>query len=441
MLNIGNGQSTLFASDEAVSEPNWLGDGNELLFLKSGEKSFTQLVVGDVDEVGKTYVAGIVPGPISEIKLKTLDRDRVAIALVGKANPDGSFYNPDDQPKRHSSGMLYDSLMVRHWDKYVASNKNAIWHGILQKAKPHASDLKGRYSLGNLTNILKGSRLESPIPPFGGQDNFDLGLNKIIFVAKDPELNPATNTNCNFYHVEIDTLNPHHAYSKPMKVETQHLKGASSSPVLSPNGKGAAWLQMKENGYESDKNRIIHVPDLSKPLAGIELLESDDGKGMWDKSPSSITWSNDGRTLFLIAEDEGTSRLFKIDIGQDGIGTRELPTPLTPRAGFIGDVQSLGTDTSDLFLSGSNLVDNSVYTILDPTSSKEARIVSSNSHNGSFFGLSQNQVADLWFDSNGHQVHALVIKPSNFDSKTKYPLAYLVHGGPQGAWVDQVRNF
>ena len=431
VLDISRGTQSLVTNAEGTSEPNWLGGGNELLWLKSGEKGHTQLVVGSADEVGKSYVAGIVPAPISDVKLKIVDVDRVAILLSAKAKPDGSLYNEEDEPKKHSTGRLYESLMVRHWDTYVKPQRNALWHGILQRQKPHILESGGRYTLGELTNVLKGSGLESPIPAFGDKDDFDLSVNGIGFVAKDPELNPATNTKSDFYFLSVNTSTEEAIYSQPEKYGKEGFEGASSSPALSPDGNSAAFLQMKENGYESDKNRIL-LSDLTTPSTIIELFESDDGKGQWDKNPRSVSWSSDGKALLLIAEDTGTSRLFKADVPADERRMLELPLAITPQAGHLDDVHSLGTDSSYLLLSGSNLVDNSVYSLLDPTGSVEAKIISSSSRNGSFFGLSQDQVSEIWFQGYSEKVHAWVVKPSNFSSDQKYPLAYLIHGGPQG---------
>lgn len=429
VLDTSTGQSTLITSEEKTSEPNWLGIGNELLWLKASEKGVMQVIVGSADEVGKSYIAGTVPAPISDVKLEILDDDQVAIVVVGKARPNGSLYNPDDEPKKYSTGMLYDGLMVRHWDKYVTPNKNALWHGVLQRAKPHITESRGRFSLGRLTNILKGSQLESPMSPFGGLDNFDLGAKAICFVAKDPNLNSATNTKSNLYFVTIDGSN----YSEPKKIELDGFEGASTAPALSPTGNGVAFLQMKENGYEADKNRILICANLSEPSATVELLKSDDGKGTWDRSPESITWSNDGKTLYLVTEDKGTSRLFKSTFNE--VGELGLPTPLT-QSGSVSHIKSLGANSPHLLLSGSNFVDNSKYSVLDPTGSAEAKLVSSNSRNGSSFGLSSDQVSDIWFKGAKEQVHAWVMKPSNFSSEMTYPLAFLIHGGPQGAWTD-----
>lgn len=431
VLDISTGTQSLITNAEGTSEPNWLGDRNELLWLQSGEEGHTQLVVGSADEVGKNYVAGVVPAPISDVKLKVLGTDRVAIVVSAKAKLDDSLYKEEDEPKKYSTGRLYESLMVRHWDHYVQPQRNALWHGVLRREKPHVTEKSGRYSLGKLTNILKGSGLESPIPSFGGKDHFDISVNGIGFVAKDPELNPATNTKCDFYYVSIDTSAEEPAYSEPKKYGKEGIEGASSSPVLSPDGNSAAFLQMKENGYESDKNRIL-LSDLTTQSMTVELFESNDGKGLWDKSPGSVGWSSDGKVLLLVAEDTGTSRLFKLDVPVDEQSVPELPMPLTPQAGHVDDVQTLGSDSSYLFLSGSNLIDNSIYSILDPTGSARAKVISSNSRNGSFFGLSQDQVSEIWFQGSSDKVHAWVVKPSNFSSNQKYPLAYLIHGGPQG---------
>ena len=434
VLDIRSGTQSLVTNAEGTSEPNWLGDRNELLWLQAEKKGHTLLVVGNVDEVGKSYVAGLVPAPISEVKLSVLDAGRIAIVFAAQAKPDGSLYNEEDESKKYSSGKLYESLMVRHWDHYVKPQRNALWHGILQRQRPHSSKNLDKYSLGKLTNVLKGSGLECPIPPFGGKDHFDISANGIGFVAKDPGLNPATNTKCNFYFVSVNSSAEEIMYSDPRKFEKTGVEGASSSPALSPDGSSAAFLQMKENGYESDKNRIL-LSSLKAPFTVVELLESGDGKGLWDRSPASVAWSSDGKALLLVAEDTGTSRLFKIDVPLNESRVLGLPLALTSRTGYADDVQYLGKDSSYLLLSGSNLVDNSVYSILDSKGSVEAKVISSNSRNGSFFGLSQDQVSEIWFQGARKKVHSWVIKPSNFSLDQKYPLAYLIHGGPQGEFL------
>lgn len=101
----------------------------------------------------------------------------------------------------------------------------------------------------------------------------------IIFVAKDPELNPALNTKCNVYY-----LNPLDKGSKIISYDLGDFCGASSSPVFSPDGKSAAFLGMRTNGYESDKNHIFLIPDVKKNQV-VRLLKGDGKEGAWDRSP------------------------------------------------------------------------------------------------------------------------------------------------------------
>ena len=108
--------------------------------------------------------------------------------------------------------------------------------------------------------------------------------------------------------------------------------------------------------------------------------------------------------------------------------------------GHVSDYRVLGgTNGSKLLLSSNSFVDNSYYSILDiDQASPQPRVISSSSRNGSYFGLSQEQVSEIWFDGaeDHYRVHAWVIKPSNFDPQGIFPLAYLIHGGPQGSWEE-----
>ena len=113
VLDVESGHSTLVTNEEKASEPNWLEDGNDLLWFKSVKKGATQLIVGNVRDFVKTYIAGTVSGPVSNVKLKVLQEGKVAIAVAGKVRPDGSLYNPEEEPKKLSIGLVYDSLMVR----------------------------------------------------------------------------------------------------------------------------------------------------------------------------------------------------------------------------------------------------------------------------------------------------------------------------------------
>ncbi|KAL8972195.1 MAG: hypothetical protein Q9183_000678 [Haloplaca sp. 2 TL-2023] len=452
VIDITTSQSLLITNEEKTSEPVWLEDASELLWLKEGDKGVTELVVGHVEEVGNTYVAGVVPGGVSNVKAKVLGPGRVALGVTGKSRPNGTLYNKEVEPERYTTGRLYDQTIVRHWDEYVTPEKNAIWYGELKK-------VNSRWSLESLANALKDTGLESPIPPFGGKDHYDISATGLLFVAKDPSLNPAFNTKCNFYRVPISDFSKRPSW-KPQKLELEALQGAASSPVFSADGTSAAFLQMKQNGYESDRNHLVYIADIAQVddpdslITSAQLLRLELDGFEWDRSPSSICFSPDGRMLLLVAEDEADDVLFKIDLEEALSASSQHPQRLTG-SGAVSDVQVLRSGSRELFVSSTSLVDNSIYKIIDPSGADDSntwakddqlttslspesreRVVSSHSSNGNAFGLSNEQVSEIWFQGAGdHQVHALVVRPSNFSESKTYPLAYLIHGGPQGAWA------
>jgi dipeptidyl aminopeptidase/acylaminoacyl peptidase len=102
-----------------------------------------------------------------------------------------------------------------------------------------------------------------------------------------------------------------------------------------------------------------------------------------------------------------------------------------------GSISSVVARPGKLFCSGSSFVDNSTYSVIDLTNPGSITTISSLSRFGAAFGLSYDQVSEFeWKGARDRLVHSWIIKPPRFDWNKKYPLAFLVHGGPQGAWTD-----
>lgn len=440
VLDIATGRSALITNDSGASNPRWLGDGDQLVWLSEKDNGNTSFVIGDGRQVGTSYTAGTVPGPVSDLKVTTIEPGKIGFVVSGKANPDGSLYNPKDAKKPFSSGRYYTSLFVRHWDTYIEPQRNALWYGLLQLAPSAASGTPKKYTVSGLTNLLAVSGLdgvESPIPPFGGTDHFDISPNAVVFVAKDPKLDPATHTACVCYYCPMFSWTDIGAReaAKVCRLNPP-LEGAMTSPVLSSDGSAIVFLAQKTDGYESDKNRIVYVPN---PWSGqlIEVFGTSDGVGQWDLSPSAVSWAQDDKSLFIQVEEKGRGVLYQLPLDNIERATPQSLRKLT-YSGYVTDVVPAAANSSKLFVTSNNLVESSVYTILDPASPDEATVVSSSTRGGASLGLSRSQIDEIWFrGANDHPVHAWVVKPSKFNPKEKYPLAYLIHGGPQGAWNDQ----
>ncbi|KAK4984386.1 hypothetical protein LTR50_006641 [Elasticomyces elasticus] len=433
VLDFKSGESVLLVQDNGVSDPVWLED-DVFAYLKSGKEGKSEVIVGSVENPhGEHHVAGAIDAPVGSLKAKKLADGSYAVVLSALANSKGELYNPETAPKTQSTGKLYRGLFVRHWDRYVGKEKSVIWYSTLRKDK-------GSFKLSKLVNALKTTGLECPIPPFGGTDHFDMSTSGIIFVAKDPDLDPALNVKCNVYYIPIDDFS-NDSTPCPLKIFVPGFEGASTSPVLSADGKKAAFLMMKTGGYEADLSHVFVMPDTTKPYYVINLLADIRGRPRWTRSPQSLAFSNDGESIYMTAEDVGYGRLFMLS----SIWHKEttLPTMVT-KHGYISDVRPL--KSGSVFVSGSSLTDDSFYSILDTKSSTRSTQEPSEvwnhscSRHGTTFGLKRSQVSEIWFPaanpSINKEVHAWVYKPSNFDKKERYPLAYLIHGGPQGSWAD-----
>ena len=130
------------------------------------------------------------------------------------------------------------------WDHYVTENRNAIWLGKLTKKD-------GKFGLSKLRNALKGSKLESPIDPFGGKDHFDISKNGLVFTAKDPDLNPALHTKTRIYvSAGPDFWSSDKSDIQAVDLGKAHrgFEGACTSPVFSNSGKMIAFLGMRTDG-------------------------------------------------------------------------------------------------------------------------------------------------------------------------------------------------
>lgn len=387
-------------------------------------------MLADASDIGSgAYPIQSFKGPISNLKAKDIGDGTVALAFTAPTSADGSIHDTLNEKKPLSSARVYSSLFVRHWDAYVPKQKNAVFYGALRK-----DDKSQKYQLdgSGFVNALAGTKLECPVPNFGGASDFDLSKKGLVFLSKDPEINQAMWTKTDIYYVPLSTFTEEKP-PFPQVVKTGTLQGYCGAPTFSHDGTKLAFTRMRHKQYEADKTRLMLIPNIDDLSNVQEFYKTENGDGGWDRSPDSIVWSNDDKELYVTAGKEGRQVVFKLPSAP--LDVKELPEPLT-KDGAVGSVFNLSGDGGRLFLTSTSLVDNSSYSILDPAS-KERVLVSSASKEGKTLGLSRSQVDEFWFKGDGdYKAHALVVKPSNFDPSKKYPLAFLIHGGPQSAWGD-----
>ncbi|KAL7268917.1 Dipeptidyl-peptidase 5 [Rhizina undulata] len=423
ILDLKNGETEVLFTGKEITEVAWLGsDENDLIYINTThleKEGKSELWIAAANFPKEGYVAATIPAPISNLKPQFAGAT-LNFAFTALSHPNGTIYDPKKVPTPHSSGLVYDSLFVRHWDTYVKPHKSAVYtfstrlrDGLPYKTFP--TDFKNLFH--------KEGGLETPVAPFGDASDFDLSKDgkKVVFLSKDPDLNPANHTASYIYLTSFDGSAKPVAINDPKKKDVngkEIAKGASSSPVISPDGTTVAWLQMYEDGYESDQNKIFLYKDsVITPVAA-----------SWDISPSSLTWSTDGKSLYIIAESYGRSRLYSFSLS-----TKEITELLGE--GSVHSVYALSDDS--LLLSINSIVSSNGFYLFTPSTKSLTPLLSPKDTDKQLSFLDPSMLSEISFPgAEGVMVHALVIKPSTFDSSKKYPLAFFIHGGPQGSWTD-----
>lgn len=422
LLNLNTGETTVIFDNDAVQEVVWLND-NSIIYINGtspGVKGGSGLWITQALNTDKRDLFASLPTSVSNLRPLFDENRNLNFIVSALANPDTTVYNSEIAPKKYTSGLSYESLFVRHWDSYVKPEKSALFTGILDKDKV----------IRELKNLLSGApKLETPVAPFGGASDFDISRDgkTVAFHSKSPDLNPANNTQTLVYLVPSDGSSKPSAINLPDKKDAAGSalpQGASSSPIFSPDGKYLAYLQMYKNGYESDQNKIFLYEVSSQNI--IPLLQD------WDNSPSSIVWSTDSKELFLVAENNGRGKVFKTLASSDA--SAEDVTELISE----GSVNGLSVlPSGKLLVSRNSLTSSTGYSLFDLSSKTLTSLLSPVKVDSQLSSLSQVVVEDFSFaGAGGVTVHGLITKPSNFDPKRKWKMAFFIHGGPQGAWTD-----
>ncbi|KIY71185.1 alpha/beta-hydrolase [Cylindrobasidium torrendii FP15055 ss-10] len=341
---------------------------------------------------------------------------------------------------RGTTALVYDETYERHWDTWAGPKTTKLFSVSLVQDPDHQWHFGDKF-----VNLLEGTKHASPVEPFGGTDDFGVAHGKVIYTTKDAELPLAWHTKQDVYIVNVDGGN--------RKELTGGEHGAVHSPVLSPDGKKAAWLQLDLDGYESDRAKIV-IYDLEKDIR-YTLTQA------WDRSPDTLAFGKSGSDfLYFTAGDEARIKTFVLPIPPTPESSTTTPdlaakytTPVTLTSGpAAGGLQTLSNGR--ILVSQSSLTSpNDIYLIsglkgLEKTIQQNNDPVTFNGNATQFTQLTKDQLAgknlspgeNIWFKgANDRDVQGWIVKPPGFKSgeEKKWPIVLLIHGGPQGAWEDQ----
>jgi dipeptidyl aminopeptidase/acylaminoacyl peptidase len=414
----------LTSHPEADSNPRWAPDSKTIYFLSSRSGS---------SQVWRIRIEG---GEAEQVTKQPLDVGNLVISPDGKhiaftlevfpdCNAASTKEKLDAVKQKKTSGRIYERAFVRHWDAYKDGRRSHLF--IMPVAEGEAVD------------IMRGLDADTPSRPFGGPEEitFTPDSTGVVFTARDVGREEPWSTDFDLYFVPVDG-------SQPPKCLTEENQAWDTQPVFSPDGKTLAYLAMSRPGYESDRFRIVLRPWPEAKTLTAENTKTAENKDIikdsaysavsavnkervltedWDRSPSSFCWAADGKTIFAVADNIGQQSLFAIDMG-----TGKVRTVVK-----AGSVRSPGAAGDRILYGLDDLQSPAELYSVKPDGSDVRKITEINAEKLATVRMGEYEQFTFkgW---NDETVWCYVVEPADFIPDRKYPIVFLIHGGPQGSF-------
>jgi len=397
LLNVADGSVRRLTSHASSSHsPVWAPDGRTIYFL-SARGGSTQIWRIAVDG-GEAEQVTDLPLDVETFKLSP---DGATFALSAPVYADlrtmaETKARLDEKAEEKHTGLVYDQLFVRHWDTWKDGRRSHLF------TLPVAG--------GEPVDVTSGFDADVPLKPFGGAEDYAFTPDSkgLVFVCRNVGRSEAWSTDVDLWLTTVDGRSA----PKNLTPENEAMQG---SPVFSPDGKTLAYLAMKRPGYESDRTRIV-------------LREWDSGKTRWlteawDRSPHSIHWTADGQKIYTVAADLGQDALFAVSVA-DGAPTKVIAE------GRVSDVNVLD---EQILYGLQHLRSPTEFYSMPRSGGSSRKLTEFNDERLAqiAFGEPEQFTFTGW---NDETVYCYVVKPANLDESRKYPVAFLIHGGPQGSF-------
>ncbi|WP_242110719.1 alpha/beta hydrolase family protein [Luteimonas aquatica] len=385
-----------------VNSPAFSPDGATVYFLsaKSGSSQLYAIPAAGGTPRQLTDLAA----DVESYKLSP-DGTRVAFGAGAFADCKADFKCSKDKAeaadKAKASGKLFDRMFIRHWDTWNDGRLNRVFVATLPGAKAKVASA-----------ALVGADVPGDVPskPFGdsGEYAWSPDGKSLVLSARKADRAEPWSTNFDLYLVSADGTGA-----------TRNLTAANpawdTGPAFSADGKTLYYRAMKRPGFEADRFALMAM-DLGS--GATREIAAD-----WDRSADGITLSDDGKTIYTTAQDLGEHPLFAVDIAS-GKASKLMGEGTISAFEIAGQTLAFARNT---LKSGDQLF----AAALDGQSPRAITPDASAMASGVSFGDFEQFSFKGW---DGDTVYGYVVKPWNYTAGKKYPVAFLIHGGPQGSF-------
>jgi dipeptidyl aminopeptidase/acylaminoacyl peptidase len=414
--------------DANNTSPEWSADGKSVYFIstRSGSAQVWRrgLNASNPDPAIEALPSMVqitdLPLPVESFRVSP-SQDRIAVSLEvfrDCADLACSKQRLDKIEKQQASGRTYQQLFVRHWDSWADGRRLVLFSAPLAAS--------GRVS-GEPVSLSGTLDADVHSKPDGDQSDYQFSPDgkSIVFAARVAGKAEAWSTNFDLYQV------PAVGGLAPKNLTADNLAW-DAKPSFSPDGRTLAYLAMKRPGFEADRFQMVLL-DLA---SGKKRLLAE----KWDRSVQEFSWEQDSKSLYVAAEELGQRKLFSIDATSSTVRT------LTG----LGEVTGFDVQGNSLVIAQNNLANSSqLFTAKLEQLDKPGKLnKGGNAHNGKagwqqVTHVNTELLKEVKFGeyqqfsfkgAKGDTVHGYVMQPWNAKAGEKYPIAFLVHGGPQGSF-------
>lgn len=408
MPTSGGTAQPFITSDKNDFSPRWSADGKWIAFLSTRDGA-PQIYVASADGSGARKVTD-APEGVSEFIWSPNGK---LFAFTTDVYPDCASFNcvakrAEAEEKSKVKAVIADKLLYRHWDSFKRGKRSHLFVVSSEGGDPK--------------DLTPG---DFDTPPFslGDPTAFDFAPDSSeIAFARNTEKDEALSTNNDLFSVSVNGGEP--------KRITGNNVGSDTTPRYSPDGKWIAYRSQARNGFESDRFRLM-LYDRAKGTAR-ELSIG------FDRWVEDLLWLPDSQRLIVTGQDRGHEAFWFAPLNGDKFG-------LIVKDGANGGANVSADGKTLVFTRSSSAMPAEVFKAnADGTGVKQL----TNANGALLAQLDLTAAEEIEYDgarvgtskaaktTKPARIHGFVYKPPQFDKAKKYPMVLLIHGGPQGAWMD-----